>query len=78
MADDARTPILLTGASGRVGRMVRHHWPAMAPDLALTRNTAATPRTARCSGIRATGRGPFSPGWTAPESVLARWWPLPG
>jgi len=36
MADDARTPILLTGASGRVGRMVCHHWPAVAPDLALT------------------------------------------
>lgn len=28
--------ILLTGASGRVGRMVYHHWPDMAPDLALT------------------------------------------
>jgi len=36
MADDAHTPILLTGASGRVGRMVCHHWPAMVPDLALT------------------------------------------
>ncbi|MDZ7711256.1 MAG: NAD-dependent epimerase/dehydratase family protein [Roseovarius sp.] len=28
--------VLLTGASGRVGRMLRHHWPDMAPDLALT------------------------------------------
>ena len=36
MADDTRSHILLTGASGRVGRMVRRHWSALTPDLALT------------------------------------------
>lgn len=36
MASDMRRQILLTGASGRVGRMVCRHWPTVAPDLALT------------------------------------------
>ena len=36
MMDDTRSHVLLTGASGRVGRMVRSHWPARAPDIALT------------------------------------------
>lgn len=35
MADDTRSHILLTGASGRVGRMVGHHWPRLTADLAL-------------------------------------------
>ena len=36
IADRQSRHILLTGASGRVGQMLCHHWPGMAPDLALT------------------------------------------
>jgi nucleoside-diphosphate-sugar epimerase len=36
MMDDTRSHVLLTGASGRVGQMVRRHWSALIPDLALT------------------------------------------
>ncbi len=35
MTDKADTSILLTGASGRVGRMLCAFWPDVAPDLAL-------------------------------------------
>ena len=35
MVNRAKTSVLLTGASGRVGRMVCHHWPDMVPGLAL-------------------------------------------
>ena len=36
MTEAAQTDILLTGASGRVGRMIRACWPDAAPGLVLT------------------------------------------
>jgi nucleoside-diphosphate-sugar epimerase len=33
--------VILVGASGRVGRMVRHHWPAAAPALVATARVPA-------------------------------------
>jgi nucleoside-diphosphate-sugar epimerase len=35
MTEQAQNSILLTGASGRVGRMLCHHWPDVNPGLAL-------------------------------------------
>ena len=43
MTDRARAPVLLTGASGRVGRMVLRHWPAAAvPVVPQYRRTPPT------------------------------------
>lgn len=43
MMDKARTPVLLTGASGQVGRMVLWHWPVAAvPVLPQYRRMAPT------------------------------------